>query len=160
MNATVLYLCLKLLYVLNCFGQLVVLNRFLGGQYHSWAWEVWSLFGGTFDFAFSADFDWFAPGRGMARIGGVPTRHPLRFLHPPIGQSSAAHRPVRDHAQLDQREVGPFSCIQIIPPPNQTLFFPALLVPANRFRHIGQLSLLPGHAHAAQSAHFIRQEKH
>jgi len=46
MNATVLYLCLKLLYVLNCFGQLVVLNRFLGCQYHSWAWEVWSLWWG------------------------------------------------------------------------------------------------------------------
>jgi innexin len=40
MNATLIYLVIKLLYLLNCCAQLIVLNRFLGGQYHIWAWEV------------------------------------------------------------------------------------------------------------------------
>ena len=40
LNATFLYLALKLFYILNCFGQLIVLNRFLGGEFHSWAWQV------------------------------------------------------------------------------------------------------------------------
>ncbi|CAK5028443.1 unnamed protein product [Meloidogyne enterolobii] len=48
LNATFLYLALKLLYVLNCFGQLIILNRFLGGEFHSWAWQaVFDLFKGV-----------------------------------------------------------------------------------------------------------------
>uniref|UniRef100_A0A183BP93 Innexin n=1 Tax=Globodera pallida TaxID=36090 RepID=A0A183BP93_GLOPA len=40
LNATLLYLGIKLLYVFNCFGQLIALNRFLGGQYYNWAYET------------------------------------------------------------------------------------------------------------------------
>lgn len=41
-NATTLYLGIKLLYVLNVIGQLVLLNRFLGGEYLSWGYEQFS----------------------------------------------------------------------------------------------------------------------
>jgi hypothetical protein len=39
-NATVLYLLMKLLYVLNAVGQLVMLNYFLGGNYFSWGYNT------------------------------------------------------------------------------------------------------------------------
>ncbi|KAL3118913.1 hypothetical protein niasHT_004844 [Heterodera trifolii] len=40
LNATLIYLAIKMLYVLNSFGQLIALNHFLGGQYYSWAYET------------------------------------------------------------------------------------------------------------------------
>jgi hypothetical protein len=39
-NATVLYLSMKLLYVLNAVGQLIMLNYFLGGNYFSWGYTT------------------------------------------------------------------------------------------------------------------------
>ena len=39
-NATILYLVIKFLYVLNCFGQLLLLDKFLGGDYLTWGFEV------------------------------------------------------------------------------------------------------------------------
>uniref|UniRef100_A0A914CLW9 Innexin n=1 Tax=Acrobeloides nanus TaxID=290746 RepID=A0A914CLW9_9BILA len=35
-NATLIYLFIKLLYLINVIGQLIILNRFLGGEYFSW----------------------------------------------------------------------------------------------------------------------------
>ncbi|KAI6173255.1 Innexin [Aphelenchoides besseyi] len=39
-NATVLYLFMKYLYVLNAIGQLVMLNYFLGGNYFKWGYNT------------------------------------------------------------------------------------------------------------------------
>lgn len=39
-NATFLYLGMKLLYVLNAVGQLVMLNYFLGGSYFYWGYQT------------------------------------------------------------------------------------------------------------------------
>ncbi|KAI6222973.1 Innexin [Aphelenchoides fujianensis] len=39
-NATFLYLAMKLLYVVNALGQLVMLNYFLGGSYLNWGYET------------------------------------------------------------------------------------------------------------------------
>uniref|UniRef100_A0A915CNC5 Innexin n=1 Tax=Ditylenchus dipsaci TaxID=166011 RepID=A0A915CNC5_9BILA len=40
LNATALYLGVKLAYALNAFGQLIMLNKFLGGEYFSWGYET------------------------------------------------------------------------------------------------------------------------
>lgn len=39
-NATLLYLCTKFFYVANIFGQLYMLNHFLGGHYLYWGYET------------------------------------------------------------------------------------------------------------------------
>uniref|UniRef100_A0A914QT18 Innexin n=1 Tax=Panagrolaimus davidi TaxID=227884 RepID=A0A914QT18_9BILA len=39
-NATILYLMIKFLYLINCFGQLFMLDKFLGGNYLTWGFET------------------------------------------------------------------------------------------------------------------------
>ncbi len=96
---TVLFLVVKMWYVVNVIGQWIALNRFLGPQYTFWGIEVCR---NSLTSSFLPDIDGSVERQGVFRIAHLPAIHQMPVHHPDPRAIPIARGGMRAHAEHAQ----------------------------------------------------------
>lgn len=101
--ATMLYLFVKVLYVLNVVAQFALLNAFIGGSYTWWGWEVLEALINGDNWQVRAVLYWQVYlGPNVSGLASFPSTSSLRRADPSSRGRSQVHDPVPSSRQRIQ----------------------------------------------------------